>query len=141
MHPLKIIKICFSVCFEIKYANVLLLHLCLIKKALSNYSYVSSKRKKSCKNKVNDTKFVNFNTVFPKKYHSAHYSSFKSCLTKLLGNKITNFYQKRWLLIFKMVAQRFEGWWKFSIFILFFFFTFINNYPKTFLCSSRTQRC
>ena len=77
------------------------------KKALSNHSYVSSKRKKMCR--VNDTKFVNFKTVFPKKYHSAHYFSFKSCLTKLLGNKITNFYQKQWLLIFKMVAQRFEG--------------------------------
>ena len=78
------------------------------KKTLSNYSYVSSK--KNCvKNTVNDAKFVNFNTVFLKKYQSVYHFSFKSCLTNLLGNKITNFYQKHWLLIFKMVAQRFDG--------------------------------
>ena len=40
------------------------------------------KRKKYVKNKVN-AKFVNFNTVFIKKYHSVHHFCFKSCLVSL----------------------------------------------------------
>ena len=94
------------------------------------------KAKNCMKNRVNDGKFVNFNTAILKKHHSAYHFSFKSYLAKLLGNKITNLYQKQWLLICKMVAQRCEGWLKFS----FWFFTFSNNYPKIFLCSVAVLR-
>ena len=59
---------------------------------------------------------------FSELYHIAHHFSFNSCLAKLLWIKITNFYEQDWLLIFKMEAQRYEGWWKFSIFILVFYF-------------------
>ena len=132
MHHLKLIKICFSVCLEFKYA-VLLLHLCLMKKNFVKLFLC-------VKNTVTDAKFINFNTVFLKEYHSTHLFSFKSCLKNLLGNKITNFYQKQWSLIFKMVAQRFEGWWKLSVFILVFYFQ--QQLPKDFLVfSSSTQRC
>ena len=71
-------------------------------------------------------------TQFFSKNISAHHFCFESCLANLLGNKITIFYQKHWLLIFKMVTQRCEWWWKFSIFIP--LFTFSNNYPKILLC-------
>ena len=71
-------------------------------------------------------------TLFFSKNISAHHFCFESCLANLLGNKITIFYQKHWLLIFKMVTQRCEWWWKFSIFIP--LFTFSNNYPKILLC-------
>ena len=75
------------------------------KKNSSFKNYTSSmwalKAENFVKNRVNDAKFVNFNT--------AHHFSFKSFLANLLGIKITNFYQKHWLLIFKMVAQRCEG--------------------------------
>ena len=78
---------------------------------------------KTCvRNRVNDAKFVNFNRAFLKKYHIAHHFSFKSSLANLLGIKITNFHQKHWLLIFKMVAQRYKGCQKFSIFTLVFYF-------------------
>ena len=40
---------------------------------------------KNCVKKwINDAKFVNFNTVFLKKYLSAHDFPFKSCLANLL---------------------------------------------------------
>ena len=140
MHPVKLIKICISVCLKIIYADVLLLHLCLIKKNIQVILMWAVKGKNCVKNTVNKAKFVNFNTVFLKKYHSAHHFSFKSSLANLLGNKVTNFYQKHWLLIFKMVAQRFEGWWKFSIFILVSYFQ--QQLPKDFLLfSSSTQGC
>ena len=71
-------------------------------------------------------------TLFFSKNISAHHFCFESCLANLLGNKITIFYQKHWLLIFKIVAQRCEWWWKFSIFIP--LFAFSNNYPKILLC-------
>ena len=71
-------------------------------------------------------------TQFFSKNISADHFCFESCLANLLGNKITIFYQKHWLLIFKMVTQRCEWWWKFSIFIP--LFTFSNNYPKILLC-------
>ena len=71
-------------------------------------------------------------TQFFSKNISAHHFCFESCLANLLGNKITIFYQKHWLLIFKMVAQRCDWWWKFSIFIR--LFTFSNNYPKILFC-------
>ena len=40
---------------------------------------------------------------------------FKILLRKPTGNQRKNSYQKYCLLIFKMLAQRCKGWWKFSI--------------------------
>ena len=87
---------------------------------------------KSCvKNRINDAKSVNFNTFFLKKYQCPSFL-FWILLSKPSGKQNNNFYQKHWLLIFKMVTQRCEWWWKFSIFIP--LFTFSNNYPKILLC-------
>ena len=78
------------------------------KKTLSNYSYVSSK--KNCvKNTVNDAKFVNFNTVFLKKYHTAHHFSFKSSLAKLRGNKVKQFLSKTLVADFQNGSSKFKG--------------------------------
>ena len=134
MHPVKLIKICISVCLKIIYADVLLLHLCLIKKNIQVILMWAVKVKNCVKNTVNKAKFVNFNTVFLKKYHSAHHFSFKSSLANLLGNKVTDFYQKHWFLIFKVVAQRFELKADENSQFSFWFLTFSNNYPKIFFC-------
>ena len=88
------------------------------------------KRKKCVKNLVNDAKFINFNTIFLKKYHSSHHFSFKSCLKNFLGDKITNFHQT-------MFANFQNGsskiWSVIKILFSFWLFTFSNNYPKIFL--------
>ena len=89
------------------------------------------KAKTCVKNRLNDARFVLFNTLFPRKYHSAHHVFFKSCSVNLLGMKIANFYQQYWLLISKRQLKDSNGDEN-SQFSL-WFFTFSNNFPKV-LC-------
>ena len=71
--------------------------------------YMDIKRKKIVKNRISDAKFVNFNTVFLKKYHSAHHFSFKSSLAKLRGNKVKQFLSKTLVADFQNGSSKFKG--------------------------------